>query len=81
MSTRGSRASKGPRQWSFSTSQNRSKERLLVKALLGTGIGSIVCGSMSYLSDLRLREQEFFRPAYFDAVALSIGVANLLAGI
>lgn len=64
-----------------STDYDSDKEHLLVGALLGTGMGSIVYGTVRYFSNLRLLERELFRPAYFGAAGLSTGVAGLSAAV
>jgi uncharacterized membrane protein YidH (DUF202 family) len=59
----------------------QGKDHLLVEALLGTGTGSIVYGTSRYFSNLRLLEKGLFKPAYFGAAGLSIGVAALSAAV
>jgi uncharacterized membrane protein YidH (DUF202 family) len=52
-------------------------EHILVATLLGAGTGSIAYGSVRYFSTMKLLQRNLYRPAYFGAAALGIGVAGL----
>jgi uncharacterized membrane protein YidH (DUF202 family) len=63
-----------------STSKHTAHEQLLVSTLLGTGMGSIVYGTMRYFTTLRVLEQGGFKPAFNGPAVLGIIVAGMASG-
>ncbi|KAF2111343.1 hypothetical protein BDV96DRAFT_614701 [Lophiotrema nucula] len=61
--------------------EQKTKEHLLVGALLGTGSGSIAYGTTRYFSNMRMLERGLFKPAYLGAVGLSIAVSGLAGAV
>jgi uncharacterized membrane protein YidH (DUF202 family) len=64
-----------------STSSKHTKhEQVLVSTLLGTGMGSIVYGTMRYFTSLRILERGGFKPAFNGPAVLGIIVAGMASG-
>lgn len=55
----------------------KSREQMLVGALLGTGSGSIIYGTTRYFTNMRLLERGQFKPTYHGAAILSISCAAM----
>ncbi|KAB8337213.1 hypothetical protein FH972_021515 [Carpinus fangiana] len=61
--------------------ERRVSSGVLVGALLGTGSGSIVYGTARYFATMRVLEQGLFRPSYWGAAGLGVGVAGIAGGV
>jgi uncharacterized membrane protein YidH (DUF202 family) len=70
--------SKDPTQSTSST--HIKNEQVLVSTLLGTGMGSIVYGTMRYFTTLRILEQGGFKPAFNGPAVFAIIVAGMASG-
>ncbi|KAI0602582.1 hypothetical protein F4775DRAFT_534566 [Biscogniauxia sp. FL1348] len=61
--------------------QDKEQSQMLVGALMGLGVGSILYGTTRYFGNMKHLERGEFRPAYHGAAVMAAAVAGLAGGV